>query len=578
MAAVSANGSPASALPEEAGSASAVQEVLSGASYRLQGKEETPIAATKDHKEATDTSTAKDMNHPKLKEASSIRSKAQRSHPRLLVLIACVSYLLLQFLNMDLGLCWVENYVVQQRAQARSRLESASSVLFWDQFAHQQLDNLLDTQLDRSYTESYEQCYRRGLQTAVSQRLRYVLITFPDTRNRTMEWVGDNCDRLHYTPQLYPQSPLPSFMNIVRRSTLKAIASLKYKVAVLRSRLDSLSPRLLHHQQTTVLDPPDIVTQSKMYTEMSVLSRFNITCLGLTRCEWTYTSPGRSYFDTTQWHDEYADALRTASRWPYDFEKMIRAMRYAQVALFGLQALQCGFFLLAVYFSRPQQQAGSILPPKIDYAALKFQARQAMKYLALHGDAKFAMSCTALSALHTLALWYFNIMQVVYGRMQLPIGMFLFLTNAITMVMFFCPLLWDSSPSVGSFWRALQELYVISKGQEVSPVSSGEPSSPSQDAPPTSSNPEPASEMKALHISSLTCLAEDIRRTYEALKAEQSKRAGSAVDSEHSAATLFEPDYDSDVQDASYVDLTGGATSTVSEEGEEGEEWAVVHD
>ena len=112
----------------------------------------------------------------------------------------------------------------------------------------------------------------------------------------------------------------------------------------------------------------------------------------------------------------------------------------------------------------------------------------------------------------------------------------------------------------------------------------------------TSTSPPAPPAAKPGRISPVTSLAEDLQQTRETLHAElkqtsDDNEAEDTPDDDESEDTSSDDeaedtssetgsDFDSDTDSgASYVDLTGGATPTILEEGSEhGEEWAVVQE
>lgn len=570
----SADTPPALDLSLEAGNASSLRNAISATSRHLGDKEEHPFTTTNNHVETLNSATTNNIGPSKSQEHISIRSKAQRSQPHLMVLIACVSCLLIEILGMSLGLCLIRSYATSRRSRANERVLAASSFVYAESFAHQQLDVLENTRLDRHYIESYEQCIERGLRTAEKVHDQPYFVMFPNCRNHTIDWVTDNCDRLIYTPQVQESSALRRVMNNIRQASLDAFATLKYKVVLLRSWVYSSSTPT-SDEQITISEPRPTTSPLNTHLETPLTKVWNLTCDERTRCQLVYSGPTNLDIDAKEMRKIVAKAEKEVLMWNYPFDKIVRGFHYLEAVLFSLQTLLGILIMLSVYLSRPRNGAESVSPPNMGLASFKLRVSNAIDYFAMHDHARLALFSFVESILGALVRCYFEDLYSAFGRMQLPIGLLFFITSAIDGMVFLCTFVPDAGEGVGRFCRATKELYLILQGQELHPVRSPYPP---QDTTPTCTDAKPASKIGFHHISPVTPLAEDLHRTHEALQAQRNRDTDSSVGSEHSSAVESESDYNSDVQHASYVDLTGGATPTVSDESEEGEDWAVVHD
>lgn len=184
-------------------------------------------------------------------------------------------------------------------------------------------------------------------------------------------------------------------------------------------------------------------------------------------------------------------------------------------------------------------------------------------------DEKLALGLFINTALYKLLHYEFDFITSEFDCLLLPIGLGFCVFHIPQALVFLNPVP-GPTETLRSFCRAIHELYLIARGASVPEPTPKEECSPSA----ASSPPKPASKIGARFISPLTSISEDLQQERKAMHEEQDRQRDD-VDPEYGYATETDSEYDSDVQHASYVDLTGGATPMVVDDGEE---WAVVED
>ena len=507
------------------------------------------------------------------KKTGSIRVKAQRSRPRLLTLLACVSHLLFQLLGVDLGLRLVNSYTEPRLDRAKVQLQAAMSDLVSERIVRGKLDSLLDITLERQHMETYEQCLARALYKADKVFLGIDFIQFPDVRNQTMEWATENCDRLLYTPQLHNPNPykLWATANNVRRAAGKAFELFKYKAVLLRRKFRGTNPQLA--AKPTVMQAEHTTKKHSEVPEMPF--GFSLDCKGPTHCCLAYSEPSPvSATDKKTAAGAVVKASKEVFKWSYSFERAFRIIGCMINLLSLLQPLLMNFLLLAVRLSRPRPQPQSQPVCKTSRLARAW-SRFCNTVTHLQHEEKLALGLIINTALYVLLHYQFDFITSEFDRLLLPAGLG-FCTFHIPQALAFLNPTPEANETLRSFCRATHELYLIIRGAErlLEPTSKTQPSSARSEAT-ASPNTKPASKIAARFISPLTPISEDLVQERKAMHAEQGKQPRDDVEPRYGYAAETGSEYDSDVQHASYVDLTGGATPTVFEDEED---WSIVED
>jgi len=232
-----------------------------------------------------------DQAHRKAK-----RTKIKDARSRLLLIIACLAYIVTVFTTLSMGLQDISQYLEPGLQQARVELRTQGNTRHREEKLSAQLQVLLDSRLGHGFRfgETYEDCLVRGLQKA-NKKLEGHGFDYPDIRNQTMEWVTDECIRLMYVPQ--PLHPSPQQVILTRWAsasfrarrvydkTVKVVASgLKHLAAVLGIRPAKIPARAA--DLTRERDPLPVPTLIPFH--------FTLVCNGTAPCRLAYpkTSAG----------------------------------------------------------------------------------------------------------------------------------------------------------------------------------------------------------------------------------------------------------------------------------------------
>jgi hypothetical protein len=142
------------------------------------------------------------------KPKTTYRVKLERARPRILLLIACVAYLVSALVALNIGLLNISNFVQPRFERAQLEHQSQSSTLRRKQIVCDRLEALLSSQLNRGFMETHEDCLVRGLKKADYELLGYAF-QYADIRTQVTDWTMENCGRLQYTPQVVYKEPSP---------------------------------------------------------------------------------------------------------------------------------------------------------------------------------------------------------------------------------------------------------------------------------------------------------------------------------------------------------------------------------
>ncbi|KAJ4983775.1 hypothetical protein SVAN01_10753 [Stagonosporopsis vannaccii] len=498
-----------------------------------------------------------------------ILSKAQLSRPRLLVLVMCVSSLLFQSLGVGLGLRFINGYTEPRRHQAQVKMQDAWTELH---VVHHKLGVLLSTTMEQQYQESYEACLARGLCSANKIFLGINFTPYPNARNQTMDWVMDNCDRLHYTPSVVTSdtSTFLKIMNKLRESAEGVLTLFKHRAALLRSKIRGIG-RPLAAEQTVLRSGHNTTTRSRMPERMPL--GFKLDCEGRTRCRLLYSGPNRSIVNEKTTLEIAAETRTDLYRRSLLFKKIFDITGHIISMLAILQTLLLACYLGSVRLSCPLPLRQSTSSPETSRTArIRWLLHSAVT--SFTHDEKLALGLFINTALYTLLHHNFDFITSEFDRLLLPVGLGFCAFHTPQVMLFFLDLDSHNTETLLSFCRATHELYLIVRGCSVPDLEPEEDSCPLRSAPAASSPTKHTSKIGARFISPLTSISEDLRQERKAMHAEQGKPRDD-IEPQYGYATDIDSDYDSDIQHASYVDLTGGATPMVFEDGEE---WAVVEE
>ncbi|KAG9204324.1 DNA N-glycosylase and apurinic/apyrimidinic (AP) lyase [Epicoccum nigrum] len=511
---------------------------------------ESEVTSRKDVGDNSDGSASPVVNLPRSKNAKTVQRKAKHSLPRLLVLSACVSYLFIQVWGTTLGLHFVNGYASAHVRQGESDMAIASEDLAIERTMYAQLEQLKNTELQWQYMESYPNCLVRGLFTAKKSFPVRGFDMHPNVRNQTLNWISENCDRLFYTPQLHPSN-----MSLLRKVAEDAKQVARDAFALFNVGAEPVSPE-----------------------NASLLSAFRLDRDEYTRCRLVYS--GEKY-SIDGWSEAaskaFANVNKDILKWSFPFDKYLHTSKVLLFALYFLHASLLVCSAIALHLSLPQLKPPPGQSPKSILADLKLRIRQLFNHREMSANIDLfwaeAILCMPLR-------WQLLSDSLSSCNMLLSVGLVLIAIFPTGFGMaFFFPVP-GSKRNAHSLYRAMTELKEILQRDEAFLDSLSKKGASTPKAPPAPAA-TPASKIRARHISPATSLAEDLQQARETLHAER-EQASDNDEAEHTSTSSGETvsDFDSDTDSgASYVDLTDGATPTISEEGDQQDgEWAVVQD
>jgi len=509
---------------------------------------------------------------PKLELFSVIRSKAQRSRPRFLVLVTCVSYLLFQSLGIGFGLRLINGYAEPRHQQAELRLQAAWSDLARDSVMPHKLDELLGTTMERRYQESYEACLARGLYIADRIFLGLDFTLYPDARERTMDWVMDDCDRLHYTPAVVTKdvSKLLAMVNRLWESAEVVLELFKHRVTFLRSKVrGDVQP--LAAEQSVLRSNHHTAARSE--TPQKMPFGFSLDCEGRSRCRLICSGPYRSLTDEKTTLENIANSNKKLHQRSLRFKKILHIKGHIIYLLTILQLLFSICYLGVARLSSSFPLPRSILAPKAFKTGRVGSLFHSVISNLTHNE-KLTLGYVVNTALYALLHYEFDFITSEFDLLLFPVGLGFCAFHAPQVVAFFFDPNPDTTESLLGFCRAAHQLYLILRGESVLDSKSSKECCPLQRAPASPAPLRPASKIGARFISPLTSISEDLHQEREAMHAKQGTLRDD-IEPQYGYATDTDSEHDSDVLHASYVDLTGGATPTVFNDGEE---WAVIEE
>jgi hypothetical protein len=582
---------------------------------------ELPVEAHKDVGDGSDGSTTLDVdltsredvgdnsnrtttpvvNPPTSKKAKTVQRMAKYSLPRLLVIGVCVSYLFVQVWGLTLGLHFVNDYASARVRQAESAMGVASNDLAIERTMYTQLDQLSNTELQWQYMESYQHCLVRGLFTAKKSFPVYAFDIHPDVRNQTLDWISENCDKLFFTPQVHPSnmSLLRKVAGDARRVAKDALALFKHRVLLLRRRFrgtDITGHATTANQRFRIFEEWPISRESAR-----LLSLFRLDCDESTRCRLVYA--GKDFRWSEVASKDFANANKDILKWSFPFKMYLRTIKVLLSALYFLHAFLLVGSAIALHLSLPQLQSPPGQSFKSILADLKLRIRQIFDHRGMSANIDLfwvggVMYCMPLR-------WWSFSDSFTTCNMSLPFGLIMIAIFPVGCSLAFSFPISGSKQNARNLYRASTELWKILQGDEAFLDSLSEKGTKrtkrTSTSPPTPPAAKPASKIGARPISPATSLAEDLQQARETLHAERDQTSDDDEaentsdddtedtssssdddDDEHTPASETVSDFDSDSDSdsaASYIDLTGGATPVISDEGSEhGSDWAVVQE
>jgi hypothetical protein len=552
------------------------------------------LTSRKDVGDNSNRPTTPVVNPTRSKKAMTVQRKAKYSLPRLLVIGACVSYLFVQVWGLTLALHFVNDYASARVREAEYVLTYASGDLARERTMYKQLEQLSNTELQWKYMESYQHCLVRGLFTAKKSFPFYAFEKHPDARNQTLDWVSENCDKLFFTPQVHPSnmSLLRKVAEDARRVAKDALALLKYRALLLRRRFRGTN---VTRHATTANQIAEELQISRENTRL--LSLFRLDCDESTRCRLVYAGKDSRLLELAR--REFANANKDILKWSFPFKMYLHTSKVLLSALYFMHAFLLVCSAIALHLSLPQLRS----PPgqffKSILADLKLRIRQLFDHRGMSAN--------------IILFWVWGVMcmplrwrgfsdRFTCLNMLLPVDLIVIAIFTVSCSLAFFFLIIESKRNARNLYRASTELWKILQGDEAFLDSLSKKGTKgtkrTSTSPPTAPAAKPASKIGARPISPATSLAEDLQQARETLHAERDQTSdddeaedtsssssdaedtASSSDDEHTSGSETVSDIDSDDDSAaSYIDLTGGATPAISDEGSEhGSDWAVVQE
>ncbi|KAF2643744.1 hypothetical protein P280DRAFT_546648 [Massarina eburnea CBS 473.64] len=146
------------------------------------------------------------------------KSKTSQARKPILVIIACITFLLIGLPIMQLGLYGVHGAFTTRYEAETARYQALKDDHIKDQFVHGRLRSLLSMSLDRRYFETHEECLSRAINFADAHYQDVVPYQgYANILNSTVDWAEDNCGKLMFSPQIYRSRSELLFHNVVTR-------------------------------------------------------------------------------------------------------------------------------------------------------------------------------------------------------------------------------------------------------------------------------------------------------------------------------------------------------------------------
>lgn len=470
-------------------------------------------------------------------------------------------------------------YTEPRLHQAEVLLKATLDNYTWDQFFYNRLEMLLDTPLNRCSMESYEECLFRGLNTAGDMFSGIDFTHNPYIRNQTADWITNNCGRLIHTPQLStPERYVASsgdwerVSDKYRQYAVEAFSLIKDKTALLwvwwsgeNSQLDAV-PIVLESTNTT----------RQLQRSLEMPFGFSLDCEEPPPCRLVYTGQFYSSADETLTSEEAIDrARKEVKKWSWSFDRVLDINSYMLILMAFLQSLLLNFFLLETIVPRLHSRPAPSRPtPSLSTTIAGTWSHIWNVTIHLQGDEQLVLGLIIHVTLYSLLHTQLGYLTAEFDRPLLPVGAG-FCVFHFLHILAFMDITLGKTESLGSGCRALRELHLIAQGHELPQLIPKKRSCSSREDKDTSSKAQPASKITTRFISPVTSISEDILHERKAMYAERGIHPRTNSEVEVGSVVEADSDYDSDVQHASYVDLTGGADPMVSEEGSD---WCVVED
>lgn len=516
---------------------------------------------------------SKDSKIYKMARVSPIKTK--HSQPRILALLACISYLLFHFLGLDLGVRLIIGYTEPRLHQAEVQLQAATSGLIRERLLHLELDSLLSTTMDQCHMESYENCLVRGLYEVNTVFLGMDFMQYADIRNTTMEWITNNCGRIMHTPQLFTSGASNRWTqtaNMFRWLAEKTLELFRCKTTLLWCKWTQATPRLA--TKTRLVAKPNITkTACKTANLTGVPAEmpfgFTLECGG-PLCRLVYSEPSNSTTDGQTFIEVIAKAHKDINKWTWPFGRVLWINSYMIALLSFLQSLLGVVFLFVIILSRPQSRSKLSLSEMIAGTWPLIYNTIA----SLQEDEQLVIGLIINTTLYALLHWELAYMTSEFDRPLLPVGIGLCAFHVFEVIAFFNPIS-TRRESMRNLWRSMKEMYLIAKGHNFPRKAPRRRSYSSYKDTHASADSKPASVVALRFISPLTSLFEDIQQERKAMYVEQGKQSSTNFYPDNAHATEHDSEYELYAQHTSYINLISCVPPAISEDGSN---WSVVEE
>jgi hypothetical protein len=503
------------------------------------------------------------------------RTKIKIARSRLLLILACLAYIVTVFTTLGMGLQDISQYLKPRLQHARIELSSLGSARFQEQKVSMQLEELLGTRLGHGYRfgEKYEDCLVRGLQTA-NQKFDGLGFQYPDVRQQSMEWTTDNCKQLIYVPQ-------PMQLSLIQQFQLTPWASATYRARrIFETTIDVVA--LGWKRLATVLGirpakiapkPADACAPARKHNLFPVHTRmpfgFELDCSGTDLCRLTYprTSAAADHISVSR--DELVKNIRrvdTLSRFCCNvsyYQSFMASLALLFTALMVLPAVS--YLAAGIYLAKgmpyPQANANMTQRPVKDVNRFTPEELYTAGSLLLQ---------TVVMILHMIV--QLESFQPGYSTMITGIAMLM--VGVSMAINLFIPV----TPQLERFSRmreAFKDLYLMiaaelkqpaavppqanetvstpAAAEEVIAEQSEEEPAPAGSPMPSASVSRTSTPARSLSVSLASTVQDDLRDELDTVRQERSYEAS------------MESESDSDFDGEQYIDLTDCATPTTTE-------------
>ncbi|KAG9194211.1 hypothetical protein G6011_04246 [Alternaria panax] len=234
------------------------------------------------------------------KTKASSHIKLSTIYPRVLLLIACMHYLVTAVVVFNIGLKNISSFVHPRYDRAVDEFRAQSTTLYTEQILSGRLDKLLSTQLGSGFMETHENCLIRGLEKA-NYELLGLGIQYPSIRTQIMDWTVENCGRLQHTPQVVLRDPSPQQAALTywadlsyrsRRKLEKAISFVQQQANWIWTRFLSTVPKTNASALTQYASSSAVISEQR-YHQRSILNvpfGFALRCESSQPCRLFYSS------------------------------------------------------------------------------------------------------------------------------------------------------------------------------------------------------------------------------------------------------------------------------------------------